>query len=120
MHLRTVALFIPALLCAQGNADWDKPFPAHKVAGNLYYVGTEGLSTYLITTPQGHILIDAGFERPVIKSRSPATRVATYAEGTAMIKELTGAKIIVMVGQGLVCCRLASLNRAPGVIANTE
>ena len=55
-----------------------------------------------------------------IKSRSPATRVATYAEGTAMIKELTGAKIIVMVGQGLVCCRLASLNRAPGVIANTE
>ena len=119
MHFRTLALFIPALLCAQGNADWDKPFPAHKVGGNLYYVGTEGLSTYLITTPQGHILINASFERTVPLIRTAVESLGfkfsdvkilltshahgDHAEGTAMIKELTGAKIMVMQGdEGII------------------
>ena len=56
MHLRRsvfAPLLIPAALFAQGNADWDKPFPPHKAAGNIYYVGSEGLSSYLITPPQG-------------------------------------------------------------------
>jgi len=41
-------------------ADWSKPFQPFRIAGNLYYVGTYDLSCYLITTPQGHILINTG------------------------------------------------------------
>ena len=40
-------------------------FPAHKIVGNLYYVGTATLNSYLITTPQGHILINTNFEDTV-------------------------------------------------------
>ncbi len=40
--------------------NWNQPFPAHKIAGNLYYVGTAELACILITTPQGHILINTG------------------------------------------------------------
>src|SRR5262245_48146646 len=37
----------------------NKQFPPHKIIGNVYYVGTESLSSFLITTPQGHILINS-------------------------------------------------------------
>src|ERR1700704_6586238 len=40
----------------QGNSDWYESFPAYKVVGNTYYVGSKDLATYLITTPEGHIL----------------------------------------------------------------
>ncbi|MCW5977700.1 MAG: subclass B3 metallo-beta-lactamase [Bryobacteraceae bacterium] len=40
--------------------NWRKPFPAHKIAGNLYYVGTEDLACFVIATPEGHILINSG------------------------------------------------------------
>jgi len=36
-------------------------FPAHHVIGNVYFVGSKSLGIYLISTPQGHILINAGF-----------------------------------------------------------
>ena len=42
-------------LHAQVDADWTKPFPPFRIAGNLYYVGSKGLANYLITTSQGHI-----------------------------------------------------------------
>jgi metallo-beta-lactamase class B len=38
------------------------PFPPHKVIGNIYYVGTGDLASYLITTPEGHILINSTYE----------------------------------------------------------
>ena len=50
---------IIALLClagcvfAQGSPDWTEPFPPYRVIGNLYYVGSKGLASYLITTPKG-------------------------------------------------------------------
>ena len=37
---------------------WNEPTPPFKMIGNVYYVGTNGLSSYLITSPQGHILVD--------------------------------------------------------------
>lgn len=39
---------------------WNAPHAPFKIHGNTYYVGVEGLSAVLITSPQGHILIDAG------------------------------------------------------------
>lgn len=44
---------------------WLKPTEPFRVADNLYYVGTEGLSAWLITTPKGHFLIDAPMDENV-------------------------------------------------------
>jgi metallo-beta-lactamase class B len=45
------------------NEQQGKQFPPHKIIGNLYYIGTESLSSFLVTTSAGHILIDTTFER---------------------------------------------------------
>ena len=58
-----VAMLVPALLMAQGNED--KPFPPHKVIGNIYYVGTDTHSSFLVTTSAGNILIDSTYESNV-------------------------------------------------------
>ena len=44
---------------------WMEPFPPYKIAGNLYYVGSKDLASYLIATPEGHILINSSFEESV-------------------------------------------------------
>ncbi len=41
-------------------ASWTAPAKPFNVIGNVYYVGTEGISVWLITSPKGHILIDGG------------------------------------------------------------
>ena len=45
--------------------DQSTAFPPHKIIGNLYYVGTRTLSSFLVVTPQGNILIDSTYERNV-------------------------------------------------------
>src|ERR1700760_383268 len=47
----------------------NKQFPPHKIVGNLYYVGTESLGSFLIVTPEGNILINSDYEVtvPVIR-----------------------------------------------------
>src|ERR1700736_6946272 len=49
---------------------FNKPFPPHKVIGNIYYVGSESLSSFLVVTPEGNILINSCFEAtvPVIRA----------------------------------------------------
>src|ERR1041384_6964843 len=117
---RTVLAVLVTLLCslasvrahAQANADWTEPFPAFRIAGNLYYVGSKGLASYLITTPKGHILINSDLEAyvPLIKSSIESLGfkftdvkilVISHAHwdhcaGSAKIKELTGAKYMVV------------------------
>src|SRR4026208_1769213 len=53
-----------------GQSDWTEPFPAFRIADNLYYVGSKGLANYLITTPEGHILINSDFDANVPLLRS--------------------------------------------------
>src|SRR3954451_6700428 len=94
-------------LLAQGNADWTQPFPAFRLAGNLNYVGSKGLANYLVTTPQGHILINSDLEAnvPLIRA-SVETFGSKFADvkillishahwdhnaASAAIKKLTGA-----------------------------
>jgi len=43
----------------------ERPFPPVHIVGNLYYVGTYDLGCYLITTDEGHILINSGYESSV-------------------------------------------------------
>ena len=67
-----------ALLCAalatvagaQDDPSWTEPFAPFRVAGNLFFVGTRGISSYLLTTPDGHILIDTGLEQTVAQIRA--------------------------------------------------
>ncbi len=93
-------------------ADLTTAFPPHKIVGNIYYVGTKKLSSFLIVTPQGNILIDSTYERnvPVIKKsveqlgfKFSDTKIllgnhahGDHQEGDAMVKELTGAKVMAM------------------------
>ena len=92
--------------------DQTSQFPPHKVIGNIYYVGTKTLSSYLITSPQGHILINSTYERnvPVIQKsvadlgfRFSDIKIllGTHAhgdhqEGDAAVKQATGAQVMVM------------------------
>ncbi|PYT25721.1 MAG: subclass B3 metallo-beta-lactamase [Acidobacteria bacterium] len=97
---------------AQGNNDWDEPFPPYRIIGNVYYVGTKGLASFLITTPDGNILINSDFERNVptihesveklgFRFRDTQILLGSHAhndhmEGDAMVKELTGALVMAM------------------------
>jgi metallo-beta-lactamase class B len=59
-------LFVSMLFARQASAvipaDWTTPFPAFRIAGNLYYVGTGDLAAYLLVTPQGDILLNSNLE----------------------------------------------------------
>lgn len=65
-HMRCLAVVASVLLVAVPVAaqpdDWRRPFPAHRVVGNLYAVGTQELAVFLITSEDGHILINTGLE----------------------------------------------------------
>jgi metallo-beta-lactamase class B len=91
--------------------DWNKPYQPFRIAGNLYYVGTYDLASYLITTPKGNILINTGLAasekqiRNNIKTlgfRFADTKIllntqAHYDHMGAMaaIKKKTGAKLMI-------------------------
>jgi len=116
MLYTTLALAITAV--GQGSSDWHEPFPAHKVVGNVYYVGSRGLATFLITTPDGHVLINSGFDRTVpliqksveslgFKITDVKILLASHAHsdhvaGLARLQKLTGAKVCVMRGDDQV------------------
>ena len=41
--------------------EWNAPHAPFQVFGNTYYVGTDGLSAILLTSLEGHVLIDGGY-----------------------------------------------------------
>ena len=66
----TRALLRPAAVpdeCRRQAQDttWTQPFPPFRIAEGLYYVGSRGLASYLITTPEGHVLINSSLEANV-------------------------------------------------------
>jgi metallo-beta-lactamase class B len=101
-------------LWAQGSPDWTEPFPSFRVMGNVYYVGSRGLASYLITTPQGDILINSSLERNVPLIRESIEKLGfrfndvkillishahwDHCAGSALIKQLTRARYLVMDG----------------------
>jgi metallo-beta-lactamase class B len=102
--------------CSEGwcatNPDWTTPFPPHRIAGNLYYVGSKDLASFLIVTPQGNILINSNLaSSPALIRRSVEQLGFRFADikillishahmdhcaGSARIKQLTHAKYMVM------------------------
>jgi metallo-beta-lactamase class B len=47
------------------NPEWTTPMPPFRIADNLYYVGSKDLASYLVTTPEGDILINSSLEQSV-------------------------------------------------------
>ncbi len=92
--------------------DWSEHFPPHHMIGNIYYVGSRGLAAYLITTPQGHILINSNLKTSVPLLRESIEKLGFHFAdikillishahfdhdgSSAEIKKLTGAKYMVM------------------------
>ena len=107
-----LSLLLATNVSAQNNPEWTEPFPPFHIASNLYYVGSKGLANYLITTPQGNILINSDLEAnvPLIEASIEKlgfhfkdTRILLISHahwdhdaGSAKIKELTGAIYMVM------------------------
>ena len=54
---------------------WNAPFRPFRLIGNIHYVGASGISSFLITTPEGHILLDTGFETTVPRIRESVTKL---------------------------------------------
>jgi metallo-beta-lactamase class B len=110
--LCTLIVSLPALAqYAPANAKWNKPVPPFRIADNLYYVGAEGVASYLITTPAGDFLIDTGFREtvPLVEAsiRKLGFRVEDvrillishghfdHAGGVAAMKVATHARLLV-------------------------
>src|SRR5579862_135739 len=99
-------------LRAQGSDDWNRPFPGFKLAGNLYYVGTADLASYLIVTPQGNILINSDFAQDVPLIRKSIEQLgfkyadtkillishahSDHDEGIGIMQKDTHARLMVM------------------------
>ena len=112
--LLAAALASPIKLAAQNDPSWTRPFPPFRIAGNLYYVGSEELASYLVVTPKGLILINSSLQAsvPLIK-KSVETLGFHFSDvkillishahfdhcaGSARLIRLTGAKYFVMDG----------------------
>jgi metallo-beta-lactamase class B len=95
-----------------GPDDQSTQFPPHKIIGNLYYVGTVSLGSFLVVTPQGNILIDSTYERnvPTIQKsieqlgfKFSDTKIllgshahGDHQEGDALVKQMTGAQVMAL------------------------
>jgi metallo-beta-lactamase class B len=118
--MRVLPGFIGWLICGvsfafgQNTSDWHEPFPPHRIADNLYYVGSRGLASYIVTTSNGHILINSSFERTVPLIRASIEKLGfkitdvkimlsshahgDHSEGQALMQDLTSAQVFVMQG----------------------
>jgi metallo-beta-lactamase class B len=104
--------YTPASILARNmgtTADQETQFPPHRIVGNVYYVGTKTLSSFLVVTEQGHILIDSTYERNVPTIRKSVEQLGfkfadikivlgnhahgDHQEGDAAVKGMTGAMV---------------------------
>lgn len=127
--LAALAALVPSLSHAQTTEDRTQDrvaFPAHKIIGNLHYVGTGTLNSYLVATPEGHILINTNFEETVPLLRASIEKLGfkmsdvkiilgSHAHGDhmqadAMVKELTGGATVMAMEQDVPALK----NMTPG------
>ena len=97
-------------------------FPPHRIAGNLYYVGSESLASFLIATPEGHILINTNWEDSVEILRASVEDLGfnfedieiilgshahgDHMQGDALVKEMTRASVMAMADDILGLLRI--------------
>jgi metallo-beta-lactamase class B len=106
--LRSFLLLLATIAAAQNGPD-NQPFPAYRIAGNVYYVGASDITAYLVTTPAGHILINSGYENTPPLIRDGIVKLGfnprdvkillnsqahgDHVAGQAAMQRITGAKI---------------------------
>ena len=112
-----ILLFIslcPAAINAQADEEsrsWNQPVKPFRLIGNIYYVGASDVTSFLIVTPQGHILLDSGFVETVPQIKQNIAQLGfrledvkflinshahyDHAGGLAQLKQLTGARLMV-------------------------
>jgi len=113
--LWAILLVSPFFLLAQKTEterSWNQPVEPFKIIGNIYYVGASEIASFLIATPQGHILIDGGFEETApqilanikklgfkpgeVKYLLNSQSHSDHAGGFAELKRATDAKLAIM------------------------
>jgi metallo-beta-lactamase class B len=110
------AMFLVPLLAQNNgvNLSWNKPIDPYRIAGNVYYVGTNFLASYLFVTPEGSILLNSDYEESVPLVRASIEKLGfrfrdvkyllssqahnDHSAGNFLVKELTGARVLVMQG----------------------
>lgn len=125
MRTLVLALLVAALPVFAQNNDrdraWNQPVEPFRIVGNVYYVGAVEVTSFLITTPQGHILLDGGFpetapeiERNVeklgfrlhdVKLLLSSHAHYDHAGGLAELKRVTGAKVYAGAGDVALLAR---------------
>ena len=117
MRRLALLVLVAAPLLAQKDPvsrSWNQPVEPFRIAGNLYYVGASDVTSYLIVTPNGHIVLDGGFEEtaPMILAsiRKLGFKVEDvrillsshahydHAGGLAELKRVTGATLYATAG----------------------
>ena len=94
-----------------------EPAEPFRIVGNIYFVGAKGLASYLITTPEGHILHDTGtvemhdvirsnvetlgFKMQDIKFMLHSHAHVDHMQGHAAMKRATGAQIVALGGDAV-------------------
>jgi metallo-beta-lactamase class B len=108
----TLILLALAPLNAWSQTGWYDPFPPHRVMDNLYFVGTAGLGTFLVTTSEGHMLINSDFERTIPLIEGSISELGfdigdvriilgSHAHGDhqqadVFLRNMTGAEVMIM------------------------
>jgi metallo-beta-lactamase class B len=109
---------LSGVLAAQAQEDRTQDrvaFPAYTIMGNMHYVGTVTLNSYLFTTPQGHILINSNFEETVPLLRASVEKLGfkmtdikiilgshahpDHMQADAEVKEATGGATVMAMEQ---------------------
>jgi metallo-beta-lactamase class B len=99
---------------AQFSGAYSQPVAPFRIVGNIHYVGAQNIASYLITTPQGHILIDTGMnemhdgivgnvEKLGFAVSDIRILLASHAhfdhiDGHALMQRRTGAQVMAMAG----------------------
>src|SRR5690606_37751933 len=108
----SAVMLLLAPLCTQAQpAGWNDPFPPHKIMDDFYYVGTAQLSSFLLDSGDGLILISSNYESSVPVIQAAVAELGfdfknikilisghghhDHVEGDALVKELTGAQVVV-------------------------
>jgi metallo-beta-lactamase class B len=97
---------------------WNHQYPPFHVIGNIYYVGSNAIAQFLVTTPDGHILIDSGFEASVPRLRANIESLGfrfadvkflltshahiDHVQAHALVRRATGATVVASAEDGRV------------------
>jgi metallo-beta-lactamase class B len=100
---------------------WNQPVPPFRLAGNIYYVGANEITSFLITSPQGHILLDGGFAETAPQIEANIEKLgfhlrdvkvllnsqahSDHAGGFAELKRVTGARLLIAPGDAELVAR---------------